>query len=140
MADATGRFQNPATLKSESFRRLIHGADDNGSRVMSVECGRAGLLIFFVRKLSLQRFLFFRPGGIGVVEDLGHGAPAGVFDQRGLLVRGGRSRLGFQHAKNLDGPEILLELLFGTACSQTVVVGDAMVVEIAGRFSERLAG
>ena len=100
---------------------------------MRVERGGTDLLKLPVRQFFPQCFPFVCPFLIAVVKDLGHRAPADILDQHGFLVRGGGSRFGLQLAEQLDGSDVLQELLLGAARAQAVVVGDAIVVEILGR-------
>jgi len=101
---------------------------------MSVERRGSGVLEFFRGEIRVKRGPFLGPFAVVIVEDLGHCAPADIFDQHGLFLGGGWSFLRIKRAERFDGPEILLKLLLRAAVAQPVGFRDAITIEIAGRL------
>ncbi len=134
MADAAGRFQNVAALETEPLRGLIHGLDDDRRGVMSVKGGGAGGSVFLVGQDFGKLDLFLAPVRAVHVKHLWHRTPADVFDQQSLFVRCSRTILGIQRPQDFNRLDVLLELLFETALTQTVGIGDAVVVMIPERI------
>ena len=90
--------------------------------------------MFIVRKNFREPELLLAPVRAVHVEDLGHRAPADVFDERGFFLVGGRAFLGIQRPQRFDRLEILLKLLLRPAVAEPVGLGDAVGVEIPGWF------
>ena len=101
---------------------------------MRVERGRTRVFVFFLGQVCLKRRPLLGPFAVVVVEDLGHRAPTDVFDQHGLFLGGRWSFLRIKCAERFDGFEVLLKLLLWSAFAQPIGFGDAVAVEIPGRF------
>ena len=72
------------------------------------------------------------PVGAVHVKHLGHPAPADIFDQQSFFVRRSRTIPGSERPQDVDGLEILLELLLEAAFAKPVGIGDAIAVKIPG--------
>jgi hypothetical protein len=101
---------------------------------MGVEGGGAGGTVFLVGQDFGKLDLLLAPVRAVHIEHLGHRAPADVFDQQSLFVRCSRTILGIQRPQDFNRLDVLLELLFETAFTQPVGIGDAVVVKIPGRI------
>ncbi len=131
MTDATRRFENLSALKSKSLGRLVHGPNDHRGGVVRVEGGGASGTVFLVGQDFGKLNLLLAPARIIHIEDLGHGPPADIFDQRRLLIGRRWSVLGIQRAQNFNRTEILLELLFRPAFSELIRIGNAVGIGIS---------
>ena len=133
VAQAAGRLQHPSVREPESADRGIHRLNDGGRRVVSVEDRRPGRIEARRLQQLLHQFLFLFParslGGRG--EHLRHPAPAGVFDEFGLLRVGRAAALRLDLEQEFQGGDVLLELPAQRAFAQPVGVGDAVVGRVA---------
>ena len=73
-------------VKAEPLGGAIHRADDGRRGVMGVEGGGAGGTMFFIGQDFRKLDLLLAPVRAVHVEDLGHRAPADVFDERGFFL------------------------------------------------------
>ena len=134
VADAAGGFEHAPAVEAEPLGGAIHRADDGRRGVMGVEGGGAGGTMLFIGQDFRKLDLLLAPVRAVHVEDLGHRAPADVFDERGFFLVCGRAFLGIQRPQRFDRLEVLLKLLLRSAVAQPVGLGDAVVVEILRRF------
>jgi hypothetical protein len=74
------------------------------------------------------------PVGVVHVEHLGQRTPADIFYQCGFFFFRRWPFLGIQCPQRLDGGEVPLKLLFRPAFTDVVGFGDAITIEIFGRF------
>ena len=106
---------------------------------MRVESGGPGKFIFLLGQFLAQRFAFFQPFRVEGVEDLGHRAPANVFDQDRLVFLSGWTRFAFQRPERPNCLQVLLKLLFRSASAQPIRLRDSVAVEILRRLVPRRA-
>ena len=115
------------------MKRLVNSIDDGGRSIVSV-AGRLGGLGVFVRRQRLLQFLGFalptlggcavRPG-----EGLRQSAPADILDELRLFFWRSLPAFGLTRFQDADCCEIVAVFLFGTALTEFVAGGDAVIYE-----------
>ena len=95
VANAAGGLQDVARVEAHVLHRLIDGLNDSGGRVMGVEGGGFGSLVFLGGQKHFQLGEFLRPLLVVLVKGLRQAAPAHIPGQDFLFLRGGQPSFGF---------------------------------------------
>ena len=121
VTDTHGGFQNVAGLKAHLPDRIVDGANDRRTGVVSVQRGRSCRSIFVLGQQILQRGVLLCPISLIRVKGICQTAPADIVRQNFLLFGSSVAVLVLQLEQGLDGFHVSCKFLFRSTFTDVVI-------------------